>query len=218
MAKGYYTPPRGPLSEMFPAEYTAWTNMRFRCGSRAVGKDRENYLLRGIRVCRRWRHSFRAFLADMGPRPSRYHTLDRRENDKGYNPDNCRWATQREQQQNRRNNVRLTLDGETLCVAEWSRRTGLTEDVIYRRIKNGWDVNMILKTPAGQGPRRPDKERCNLQGFCYNGVMKPLVVWAREQGLHQRTVRARIALGWSLEKALFTPLKNGGRGRRLVSY
>lgn len=85
-------------------EYSAWRNMVGRCtpGSRRYEVHREYYGDRGITVCDQWRASFVNFLADVGPRPSDQHSLDRIDNDKGYEPGNVRWATASEQAQNRR--------------------------------------------------------------------------------------------------------------------
>lgn len=82
-------------------EYAVWSSMKRRCSERAGAKDRELYFDRGIRVCPRWER-FEAFYADMGPRPSATHSLDRVDNDRGYEPDNCRWATPVQQANNRR--------------------------------------------------------------------------------------------------------------------
>lgn len=80
--------------------YEVWKAMKQRCHN-PKNKDYRHYGGRGIVVCQRWRESFPAFLADMGPRPTGY-TLERRENSKGYEPGNCYWATWKEQVKNKR--------------------------------------------------------------------------------------------------------------------
>lgn len=81
-------------------EYRAWDAMKQRCTNpRARGYD--GYGGRGIAVCDRWTYSFENFYADMGDRPTPEHSLDRIDNERGYEPDNCRWATRSEQQRNR---------------------------------------------------------------------------------------------------------------------
>lgn len=84
-------------------EYVAWLNMKARC--REDHERSKDYASRGISVCKRW-EVFSAFLSDMGPRPSPTHSIDRIDNDKGYSPTNCRWATPSQQAQNQRRSVR----------------------------------------------------------------------------------------------------------------
>lgn len=127
-------------------EYRSWCAMKRRCGSTRE-KDYHNYGGRGITVCERWLKSFEAFKSDMGERPTPRHTLERDDNDGPYSPQNCRWATPKDQARNRRTNRRLTYAGETLTVADWARRLGVSRDALYRRIYSGWSTEDVLCRP-----------------------------------------------------------------------
>lgn len=123
-------------------EYRSWSMMKVRCMN-PKSRARQNYGGRGITVCERW-FDFANFYADMGPRPSPEHSLDRIDNSKGYELGNCRWATDSEQGRNKRNNSMLTLNGETLCITEWAARTGLKRRTIQARLIYGWSVERAL--------------------------------------------------------------------------
>jgi hypothetical protein len=86
-------------------EYRCWVDLKQRC-TNPRNRRYADYGGRGIAVCERWLNSFTAFLADMGQRPGPEYSLDRVDNDGPYAPGNCRWATQSEQQRNRRDNSR----------------------------------------------------------------------------------------------------------------
>lgn len=126
-------------------EWVAWLSMRERCGN-PKNKEYRNYGGRGISVCSEWRNSYDAFLRDMGRKPSVDHSLDRIDPDGDYSPENCRWATRQEQARNKRSTVRLTVEGTTLTIPEWSRLTHLSESTIRTRLRNGWSDERAVRT------------------------------------------------------------------------
>lgn len=129
--------------QSYTSEYPSWQHMLNRCHNPDSTYYRD-YGGRGITVCERWRNSPENFIADMGPRPTPDHTLERIDNDGPYSPENCRWATRREQARDRRSNRRLTHNGETLCLAEWAERLGITTNTLYMRLRAGWSVEKAL--------------------------------------------------------------------------
>lgn len=130
-------------------EYRIWLAMKNRCHNPAIATNPlyRDYGGRGIKVCERWRASFPDFLADMGPKPSPDHELDRIDNDGDYEPGNCRWATVTQQARNRRSNLLLTIDGETRCLAEWAEQYRMSQTCLYQRLKAGWNLKTALTTP-----------------------------------------------------------------------
>lgn len=136
-------------------EWKSWMHMKSRCFTPSDAKY-PDYGARGITVCDRWRDSFENFLADMGPKPSRKHTIDRIDNDGNYEPGNCRWATNREQCNNRRSNVILEFRGERMNATQWAQRLGVDPNRITARIRLGWTAERALTQPlrrtASRGP------------------------------------------------------------------
>lgn len=131
-------------------EYQVWENIIQRCTNPKHPKF-HNHGGRGITVCDRWRNSFSDFLSDVGPRPTPRHTIERRNNDLGYEPDNCYWATYAEQNRNRRNNRYVTLDGKTLVLEDWAKLLGIPPRTLHARFHKGWPPELILSTKSFRG-------------------------------------------------------------------
>jgi hypothetical protein len=142
MIKHGHNGPGGPSPE-----YRSWAHMIERCKN----PNADNYRWyggRGIKVCRQWAN-FAAFLADMGPRPSLEHSIERRDNSLGYTPANCYWATRHDQQRNKVSSRMLTWKGRTMCAADWAAERGLKRPTLCWRLKSGWSVARALSTPIG---------------------------------------------------------------------
>lgn len=125
-------------------EFYIWSSMRQRCNN-PNNKNYIHYGVRGIKVCRRWDDSFKKFYKDMGCRPSSKHTIERLNVHKGYSPNNCKWATMKVQQNNRRNNNRLVIDGINNTIAQWSEKSGVDSRTIGHRLKMGWSPEESIK-------------------------------------------------------------------------
>lgn len=121
--------------------------MRQRCCN-PNNRQFKNYGGRGIYVCERW-ESFTAFVQDMGSRPAGM-LLDRIDNNGPYAPDNCRWATRKDQNSNRRNCIYVELDGQQVTLREYCRKHGLPYRAIVKRIQyRNWPIALALSTPLG---------------------------------------------------------------------
>lgn len=118
-------------------EYIAWKAMHRRCVSR------ETYIENGITVCDRW-SDFSLFLADMGRKPSSKHSVERKENTKGYFPENCVWATDLDQANNKSTNVTITHNGQKMTIAQFARTHRLSYSKVLRTHHKGVDVSSLL--------------------------------------------------------------------------
>lgn len=130
----------------------SWEAMIRRC-TVSSDKDFGNYGGQGIRVCDRWRYSFRAFVADMGIKPIGT-SIGRIDNNGDYEPANCRWETATEQGNNRRSTRLLTAHGRTQSISEWAKEVGIGKATLRLRLDHGWPIDAALSTPVSHANRR----------------------------------------------------------------
>lgn len=130
-------------------EYRVWRALKNRCRSPKTPCYR-NYGKRGISYDPSWER-FEQFYADVGPRPSGKHSIERLDNSKGYSKDNCFWGTLFDQNNNKRTNHRLTFQGRTLTLAQWGRELGISRITIRRRLRLGWPIELALQHGNFQG-------------------------------------------------------------------
>lgn len=187
----------------FKGTYKSWEAMKYRCLD-PNSKDYHNYGGRGISVCDRWL-AFDNFLADMGLRPEGT-SLDRYPDvDGDYGLNNCRWATDFEQVNNRRNTRFLTCDGKTQSVGEWAKELGIDFRKIHDRLRRGWTVEQALSGKLYHGPGS------NL--LTLGEKTQNIAEWSREIGLTENTIKDRLKLGMAVEEVLSPMKKKSGRPR-----
>lgn len=143
------------LWKKYPSEYGTWQHLRARCFDEKDDKYRI-YGARGITVCERW-SEFENFLADMGPKPTPRHTIERKDVNGNYEPDNCRWATRAEQARNLRRTVYVEHNGERRLLIDVADGLGLNRQMVYGRLKNGWSLEDALTIPVR--PKKKNRRR-----------------------------------------------------------
>lgn len=141
------------------AEYRSWNAMMQRCHN-PNSTSWPDYGGRGISVCEQWHGpiGFNRFLAYVGPRP-KGHSIERIDNAKGYMPGNVRWATQKEQMNNRRVSKLISFNGLTLNARDWASKLGMGKNTIDARLKAGWSIERALTTPAAMSGGRVTNAR-----------------------------------------------------------
>lgn len=128
--------------------YRIYNKMKLRCYSK-VNKAYKGYGGRGITICQEWLDDFMNFYNwAMENGYSDDLSIDRIDNDKGYFPENCRWTTAKEQANNTRSTVFLTYKGETKPASEWSKITGIRQNTLTMRKRNGWSDDRCIETPV----------------------------------------------------------------------
>lgn len=133
-------------------EYSSFRSMMSRCYNPNFTQY-SDYGGRGIRVCERWFGHFEKFYEDMGPRPVGT-TLDRKDNNGNYTPENCHWGTHHDQTRNSRRNRWLTLRGETKTLKDWANELGFKSNSLASRLDRGWDTYKALTFPPLNRGRR----------------------------------------------------------------
>lgn len=171
--------------------YRIWVGIKQRClNPKCTGY--ENYGGRGITICDRWM-SFEAFNEDMGVCPSKDFSIERIENNEGYCKGNCKWATDIEQNRNRRNNRHY----KGRLVVEVAQENNLRPQTIYARLRLGWNQDEAIKTPL---LRDIDKSEA---GDTLRQRIKDASI---QLNMTESAIRNRIRVhGWTIEKALTTP-------------
>lgn len=200
-------------------EYRIYNHMLDRGAAGAAGAEGR---YRAV-VCRRWarkKTGFTRFFEKMGKAPSEEHTLDRIDNDGNYSCGdcseckrkgwvfNCRWATRREQSNNRSNTVMVMWKGVTKPASYWDDEMGYPKKTVAGRIRAGWSVKKVMTTPVRRKVRT--KERSDIKLYTFRGKTAPLVTLCKELdpklGVNYELANWRMRVyGWSLEKALTTP-------------
>lgn len=127
--------------------YRIWCAMLRRCNNRN-NEHYADYGGRGIKVCLRWR-KFENFISDMGDRPGKNYTIERIDNEAGYTPKNCEWATKKRQARNRRTTFWITFNKERKSLIEWTEEFGMPYETVRKRIRiYGWDIERALTEPV----------------------------------------------------------------------
>lgn len=127
--------------------YQTWVGLRSRC-NRPADSNYPFYGAKGVTVCDRWNTSFTAFLEDMGERPSSHHSIDRIDGSKGYEPNNCRWASPQRQQRNLSSNRLHWYLGRGWNLHELASHAGMDPSTLGSRIRRlGWSVEASVTTP-----------------------------------------------------------------------
>lgn len=173
--------------------YMAWANMKRRCNDK-TNKEYNNYGGRGITYNNKW-ETFQGFWEDMKEGYADNLTLDRKDTNKNYYKENCRWITLKEQANNRTNNHYVTYKGKTLTLMQLSEKYKINYELLPRRIRDGWSIEAAL------GPVKTGEM------ITYNGVTKTVSNFAIEYGLTYHQLKKRLMRGWSIERSLTQPLR-----------
>lgn len=186
------------------SEYNSWCHMKERCYN-PNSKFFKYYGGRGIKTCERWLNSFENFIEDMGLKPSKLHSLDRFPNNNGdYEKTNCRWATKKEQANNKRSTMYINYNNDIKSLKEWCEILELNYKKTHKRIKYyGWSIERAFFDPPIPQDRLIE----------FNGKKQSVSAWARELGIIGSTLSSRLNhLGLSVEDA-FNPKSRVGNNQ-----
>jgi hypothetical protein len=166
--------------------YYCWKEIKARC-TRKSCPTYKDYGARGIKLSQEFTLSFEAFVEHLGPRPGRGFSIDRKDNNKGYERGNIQWATKFVQMRNRRCTIWIEWKGETLCLEDWAKRTGIHKLTLYTRWRKGLRGDELFYVSPNRGREGIYEE--------IEGETKHLSAWAEHSGLPLGTVMGRYNRG-----------------------
>ena len=179
--------------------YHVWSSMKDRCRNKN-NKYYERYGGRGISICEQWKEDFEEFKKwsyENGYAEGL--SIDRRDNDGNYTPDNCRWVDQTTQNRNKSNVVWIELEGEVKRLIEWAEELGIKPSILHDRMRAGWEAKDILN---------PNIRKSRLgEEIYYNGESHTISKWAEITGISQKAISDRLIRGFTVERALTQPLQ-----------
>lgn len=179
-----------PHGKSMSREYKSWIAVKRRCCDPNNG-GYARYGARGIKICEKWINDFPAFYADMGPKPTPKHSIDRIDNEKGYEPGNCRWATMAEQARNKRNTTFLEFNGKRQTLPEWSRELKIHHaTLVHRLYDHGWTPEKAFTVPPKRclNNKRPVTQLNAATGLELK-QWPSVTIAAMEYGVSRRAIR-----------------------------
>jgi len=180
-------PSRHPL-------FDTWRKIKLRCLNPS-DKQYKNYGARGIKICDEWLNNFWNFASYVGKKPSKNHTLDRIDNNGNYQPGNVRWATVKEQNNNKRTCVFYEYNGERLNIKQWAKKLKIDDSTLYARIFfYNWSFEKAISEPI----KKPTK----INSIVANGESKTVSEWSKITGICRKAIYDRIKRGWPPEMAV----------------
>lgn len=176
-------------------EYRQWKAMKSRCYSPS-NKDL-SYQQNNIQVCERWKNSYENFYEDMGDCPKGY-SLDRIDNNNDYTPENCRWASQKEQCSNRGSfNLLYTFKGETKILKDWAKHFDIKYTTLYTRIfRSGMSFEKAIQN-----------KNYNIRKLTFKDQTFSLKEWSEKTGISYTVITDRLSRGWSIERIFTQPVR-----------
>lgn len=180
--------------------------MKSRC-SNPKSTGYKYYGGRGITVCERWIASFNNFLSDMGRKPTPDHSIERRNVNDGYSPENCFWLLRKYQNRNKRSNHMIEINGKTRSMAEWCEIYRISYFAVRSRIRGGWEPLKALSTAVGKVRTGPK----DAAVITHKNKSMTIKQWARYLGIPEVTVRSRYGRGLPTRQVLSVKRFTSGR-------
>jgi hypothetical protein len=175
--------------------YRIWSGMKNRCYCKAW-KNYKNYGDRGICVCEEWKDDYLKFKEwALSSGYSNELTIERKDVNGNYEPDNCKWATWGEQANNKRCSHIVAHKGKTQSMAEWAKEYGINYGTFRDRIYDGFSLEEAIKN-----------ENKTEHLIFFNGKKQSIIKWSKELNINYGTLKARLRKGWSIEKSLTEPI------------